>query len=83
MRRTSIQLIVLLIAGMVVVWREWTAGSFLESTAANMPLLPPFFSEQITDTSSSIIWLVGVAGIVVVLTECCSRYFKLSSPNSV
>jgi len=83
MRKTIIQLIVLWIAGTVVVWREWTAGSLLAGSSVNISYLYPFPSEQIADTSSSIIWLVGVAVIVVVLTEWCSRYFKLSSPNSV
>ena len=79
MRKTIIQLIVLLIAGAVVVWREGTTNVMVEAVLPNLPLP----AAQLAETSSIIIWLVGVAIVVMGLTEWFSRYFKLSSPNSV
>ena len=81
MRKTIIQSTFLLIAGAVILWREWTAE--ITVPVVNVPLSYTFPTGQLAETSSSIIWLVGVAGVVVVLTEWYSRYFKLSSPNSV
>ncbi len=79
MRKTLIQIAILIIAGTLIAWREWTvygtAATKFKPNWAN----PELLSE--TAMPSMIMWLVLVAGVFFLFTEWFSS--KLSSPNSV
>ena len=79
MRKTFIQIAVLIIAGTLIAWREWTV--YGTSTAGFKPnwVNPELLSEAAMP--SMIMWLVLVAGVFFLFKEWFSS--KLSSPNSV
>ena len=82
MRKTKIQLLLLLLAGGIIFWRE-LSSSFVVGRNLQKGLeqaIPPIWTET---SSNSIIWLMIVAAGLVLLTEGVTRYIKMSSPNSV
>ncbi len=79
MRKTLIQITILLIAGALIAWREWTV--YGTTTAKFKPnwVNPELLSEAAMP--SMIMWLVLIAGGFFLFSEWFSS--KLSSPNSV
>ena len=80
MRKTLIQIAVLIIAGALIAWREWTVYG-TATTGLNKPdwVNPELLSEAAMP--SMIMWLVLIAGVFFLFKESFSS--KLSSPNSV
>ncbi len=79
MRKTLIQIAILIIAGTLIAWREWTVYG---TTTANFK--PNWVNaERLSEAAmpSMIMWLVLVAGVFFLFKEWFSS--KLSSPNSV
>ena len=79
MRKTFIQIAILIIAGLLVAWREWTVYGAATATFKPNWVKPELLSEA--TMPSMIMWLVLIAGIFFLFTEWFSS--KLSSPNSV
>ena len=87
MRKTILQTIVLLMAGLVIGWKEWEMGKVAAQIVVDLPT-NTLKAEMLTDTPmtihASLIWLVLVTGILFLLKEWLSKFLgKLSSPNSV
>ncbi len=82
MRKTTIQLLVLLLAGGIIFWREW-ASNFVIQSSFDKGLETTIPPSWVNTSPNSIIWLVLVAGGLCLVTELLTRYLKLSSPNSV
>ncbi len=78
MRKTLIQIAVLIIAGALIAWREWTVYG-----AATRGFKPNWTNPELSETAmpSMIMWLVLIAGVFFLYKEWFSS--KLSSPNSV
>jgi len=80
MRKTTIQLLLLMLAGAIIFWREWAMDfSIVQQIEVEGRNATPL----IDASPNTIIWLVGLACGVWLLTEVATRYLKLSSPNSV
>lgn len=79
MRKTLIQIAVLIITGTLIAWREWTVYGTGTARFKTNWVNPELLSE--TAMPSMIMWLVLVAGMFFLFTEWFSS--KLSSPNSV
>ena len=79
MRKTLIQIAILIIAGTLIAWREWTV--YGTKTASFQPNWVN--AERLSEAAmpSMIMWLVLVAGVFFLFKEWFSS--KLSSPNSV
>ena len=82
MRKSTIQLLILLLAGGIIFWREW-ASNFVISTSLDKGLETNIPPSWINASPNSIIWLILVAGGLLLMTELLTKYLKLSSPNSV
>ncbi len=87
MRKTILQIIVLLIAGVVIAWKEWEMDKAAAEIVVNLPA-NALKADMLTDTQmtihASLVWLVLLTGILFLLKEWLSKFLgKLSSPNSV
>ena len=80
MRKTTIQLLCLILVGTIIFWREW-AMDFSIGQRAEVGIKKAI--PLIESSPNTIIWLVGLAGGLWLLMEVVTRYLKLSSPNSV
>lgn len=84
MKTKTIQLIFLIIAGLIVGWREWTNATTLTSEAINPSNTQPL-QEVGSATEASTVFIIFLLGTIIafVINGLWQVSPKLSSPNSV
>ncbi len=83
MKKTTFQLIVLVLAGLAVAWREWTSLNLVGEGAITSNW--NHFQETGSPSEGiAIIYLGLVGGVLFFAADCVIKTLqKLSSPNSV